>query len=94
LGGSSVVRIDDYLHQKSTLTLEQLVEEISLPKSNVLIFHTEDGSMIAARPSGTEPKIKFYLSVRAPRPAGSSAEAVQAHLEARIEHLLKDLGVA
>lgn len=94
LGGSSVVRIDDYFHQKSTLTLAQLVEEISLPKSNVLIFHTEDGSMIAARPSGTEPKIKFYLSVRALRPAGSSAEAVQAHLEARIEHLLKDLGVA
>ena len=94
LGGSAVVRIDDYLHQKSTRTLEHLVEEISLPKSNVLIFHTEDGSMIAARPSGTEPKIKFYISVCEPRPEGSSAEQTQSVLEQRIQHLIKDLGIA
>lgn len=94
LGGSTVVRIDDYLHQKSTRTLEHLVEEISLPKSNVLIFHTEDGSMIAARPSGTEPKIKFYISVCEPRPEGSSAEQTQSVLEQRIQHLIKDLGIA
>ena len=94
LGGSTVVRIDDYLHQKSTRTLEHLVEEISFPKSNVLIFHTEDGSMIAARPSGTEPKIKFYISVCEPRPEGSSAEQTQSILEHRIQHLIKDLGIA
>lgn len=94
LGGSTVVRIDDYLHQKSTRTLGQLVEEISLPKSNVLIFHTEDGSMIAARPSGTEPKIKFYISVCEPRPEGSSAEQTQSVLEQRIQHLINDLGIA
>ena len=94
LGGSSVVRIDDYLHQQTTHILENQVHKLSLPKSNVLIFHTEDGSMIAARPSGTEPKIKFYLSVCEPRPEGSTAEETHSILEQRIQHLIKDLGIA
>jgi phosphomannomutase len=49
--------------------------EMSIPKSNVLIYYTEDGSKYVARPSGTEPKIKFYISVN------TTLEAVEDFVE-------------
>lgn len=61
---SKVVRMDDYLSSVSKDLVTGEEKPIDIPKSNVLIFYTEDGSKIAARPSGTEPKIKFYFSVK------------------------------
>ena len=62
IGGTLVVSIEDY---QTSIKSENGVETtIDLPKSNVLKYYLEDGSWIAARPSGTEPKIKFYFSIR------------------------------
>ena len=63
LDGSRVIRVEDY-DVRSAIGSDGQRSDLDLPKSNVLIFHTADGSKIAARPSGTEPKIKFYISVQ------------------------------
>ena len=63
IAGSKVVKMDDLSKSETTDFLKQETLSLNLPKSNVLIYYTEDGSKIAARPSGTEPKIKFYISV-------------------------------
>lgn len=63
IAGSAVVRIEDYSKNEAITVSEGTVSQLRIPLSNVLIFYTEDGSKIAARPSGTEPKIKFYISV-------------------------------
>jgi len=63
IAGSKVVRMDDVSKNETTDFINQKTTALNLPKSNVLIYYTEDGSKIAARPSGTEPKIKFYISV-------------------------------
>lgn len=63
IAGSKVVRIEDYLIGVSTNLNTNISSSLEVPKSNVLIYYTEDGSKVAARPSGTEPKIKFYISV-------------------------------
>ena len=62
VAGSKVVWIEDYNTStaKNVITGEE--KAIDIPKSNVLIYETEDGTRIAARPSGTEPKVKFYIS--------------------------------
>ena len=63
INGQRVIMVEDYQSSiaKNLLSGEELTMDI--PKSNVLIYYTEDGSKICARPSGTEPKIKFYISV-------------------------------
>ncbi|WP_310994133.1 phospho-sugar mutase [Aequorivita marina] len=63
IAGNKVVRLDDVLKNETTDFNTQQTSALNLPKSNVLVYYTEDGSKIAARPSGTEPKIKFYISV-------------------------------
>ena len=63
IAGQKVVRIEDYQKSESRDLVNNSIIQIDIPKSNVLIFYTKDGSKIAMRPSGTEPKIKFYLSV-------------------------------
>ena len=63
IAGQKVVRIEDYQKSESKDLVNNSTILIDIPKSNVLIFYTEDGSKIAMRPSGTEPKIKFYISV-------------------------------
>lgn len=63
LGGSKVVTIKDYLSSEEKHIATGDTTEMGLPKSNVLQFIMEDGSIVSARPSGTEPKIKFYCSV-------------------------------
>ena len=60
---SKVIKIEDYASGDSKNTEDGSVKALTIPKSNVLIYYTEDGSKIAARPSGTEPKIKFYINV-------------------------------
>ena len=63
IAGQKVVRIEDYQKSESRDLVNNSIIQIDIPKSNVLIFYTKDGSKIAIRPSGTEPKIKFYISV-------------------------------
>ncbi len=68
IAGEKVVLVEDYQSSKAFhygLT-DTEVKELEVPKSNVLIYYTENGTKVAARPSGTEPKIKFYISVNAP----------------------------
>ena len=62
-GSIPVTRIEDYLSRKRIYVLEEKYETIDLPKSNVLKYYLKDGSWVAVRPSGTEPKIKFYFGV-------------------------------
>jgi len=64
INGSNVVLIKDYKEQLTKNLVTDSTEKIDLPKSNVLQFFTADGSKITARPSGTEPKIKFYFGVK------------------------------
>lgn len=64
INGSKVVLIKDYKEQTAKNLVTNTSEKIDLPKSNVLQFFTADGSKITARPSGTEPKIKFYFGVK------------------------------
>lgn len=91
LGGSQVVTVKDYLNGKTTDLPAATSEELLFTVSDVLQFITEDGSIISARPSGTEPKIKFYCSVNAPLPDKSSYHQVDEKMETKIGQILKDL---
>lgn len=93
LGGAAVVQLLDYELRKSTDLTSGATEAISLPKSNVLQFLLADGSKISARPSGTEPKIKFYFSVNAPLDSAENYHAVNALLDERIKAIISDLKV-
>jgi len=81
IAGSKVVRLDDVLKDTSVDFVSGTTSSLNLPKSNVLIYYTEDGSKIAARPSGTEPKIKFYISVRTSE-KGSTEVILQKKIDA------------
>ena len=74
---------------KNIITGEETV--IDMPKANVLIFYTEKGTRIAARPSGTEPKIKFYFSVNGPCDTIENAEQTEDNLDAKIQRIIKEL---
>ncbi|HTN37521.1 MAG TPA: phospho-sugar mutase [Arachidicoccus sp.] len=93
LNGSKVAQLLDYQLQigKNLDSGEQW--KIDLPKSNVLQFMLEDGSKISARPSGTEPKIKFYFSVNTSLKNKDDFEKELAGLEKKIESIIKDLNV-
>ncbi|MFZ1523555.1 MAG: phospho-sugar mutase [Saprospiraceae bacterium] len=93
LGGNTVVTLKDYKSAVSKNMLTSVSEKIDLPSSNVLQFFTEDGSIITARPSGTEPKIKFYCSVKAVLPSKDQFEEVEQALETKLTSMLKDLGI-
>ena len=62
-----------------------------MPQSNVLIFLTENGTRIAARPSGTEPKIKIYLSVNTPIDAIENEDATKKQIDAKISRIIEEL---
>jgi phosphomannomutase len=91
LGGSKVVSIEDYQSSESNDLIAGHKSVIDIPKSNVLIYYTEDGSKIALRPSGTEPKIKFYISVNANLNNINNVEQVEQVLENKIDDILKDM---
>ena len=91
LDGSPVVRVDDYNDASSLDTRSGKITAIDLPKSNVLVYTTADGTRLAARPSGTEPKIKFYVSVNAPLGKTEDYPAVHSELEAKIDRVLAPL---
>ena len=93
LGGDDVVRVDDILTGESKDLATGHTHPIDLPSSNVLQFITRSGSKISARPSGTEPKIKFYFSVRKDWDASLSMDAQQKILFATIERIKEDLNL-
>ena len=93
INGQRVVMLEDYKKSiaKNLLTGEE--ETLNIPKSDVLIYYTEDGAKIAARPSGTEPKIKFYVSVNAPLDSVANAVKTEAVLDEKIKNILIDLNI-
>ncbi len=96
IAGEKVVLVEDYQSSQAT-RFHQATPEVSqldIPKSNVLIFYTENGIKVAARPSGTEPKIKFYMSVNTELSAPQDFEAVSAELSQKIEAIKTDLKLA
>ena len=88
-----VVQINDYEQRKSHDVIKGTVSDIALMKSDVLQFILEDGSKISVRPSGTEPKIKFYFSVNAKLESANKFEDTQAMLDKRIDGIIKDLKI-
>ena len=93
VNGSKVIRVEDY--QLSVIKDFSTGKEtsIDIPKSNVLIYYTEDGSKIALRPSGTEPKIKFYISVNTTLDNMAAFKSTEQKLETRIDAILKDMNL-
>jgi len=91
LGGSQVVSMKDYQTSKEKNIATREVTDIDLPKSNVLQFITEDGAIISVRPSGTEPKIKFYCSVNTKLMSLDDYAQVAATLDRRIQVMIEAL---
>lgn len=91
VNGSKVVRLEDYELSVSKNMLTGEKSNIDIPKSNVIIYYLEDGSQVALRPSGTEPKIKFYVSVNMPLKSIAAFRETEALLDAKAEAILKDM---
>jgi len=92
INNSAVVLIKDYLKQTEFDFEKHTEQKINLPKSDVLQFFLKDGSKISVRPSGTEPKIKFYFSVREDFKDAKKFDEMNAFLDKRIDGIIKDLG--
>ena len=92
--GSPVVEIKDYLSLEQTDLRTGEKSPIVQDRSNVLQFFTEDGTKVSVRPSGTEPKIKFYFGVCAPLCCVDKFYEVQEQLDAKIEAIKKEMGLA
>lgn len=96
LAGEEVLELRDYQERKRTVFPSEKTEDIALPSSNVIQFVTSAGSIVTARPSGTEPKIKFYFSVcMSPEELAKKNDYGQAkkELESRIVRLKAALGI-
>lgn len=93
INGSKVVLIEDYQSSVARNMIAGEEKTIDIPKSNVLIYYTEDGSKIAARPSGTEPKIKFYVSVNTKLASVEEFEKAEQELRNRIDNIISELGI-
>ena len=91
LNGTAVTQLLDYELRKAHDFSTGKVSEISLPKSNVLQFILADGSKISARPSGTEPKIKFYFSVNGKLNSAADYEKTEKSLNEKIQGIIRDL---
>lgn len=93
INGSAVVELLDYQLQKGKNVQTGEEWTISLPKSNVLQFILADGSKISARPSGTEPKIKFYFSVNTKLNSAAEFDKVHEQLNQQIQGIIADMGL-
>lgn len=93
VNGSKVVKIEDYESATSKNLETGESTTIDIPKSNVIIYYTEDGSQIALRPSGTEPKIKFYVSVNSKLDSFENFKAMENALDTKAETILKDMNL-
>ncbi|HLV45790.1 MAG TPA: phospho-sugar mutase [Flavobacterium sp.] len=86
-----VVMIEDYQTSVAKDLMNGGDYPISIPKSNVLIYYLEDGSKICARPSGTEPKIKFYFSVSEPLESIEKVKETEQYLDEKIRRIIEDM---
>jgi len=91
IDGEQVVSLSDYQASTVKNLITGAVTTLDLPKSNVLIYQTANGTRIAARPSGTEPKIKFYFSVNTSLDAKENALKIEADLDAKIQRIIKEM---
>ncbi len=93
IGGSKVIAIKDYKSLKET-DADGMVKDLDMPEtSNVLQFYTEDGTKISVRPSGTEPKIKFYIEVKGNMGCPNCYDSVYAESVQKVEAVKKSLGI-
>ena len=88
ISGQRVVMVEDYKASTAKNLLSGEEEVLTMPKADVLIYYTEDGSKICARPSGTEPKIKFYISVNAELDSVENFTKVEAELNDKIKSII------
>jgi len=93
IDGEKVATLADYEESVLKDIRTGTETKIELPKSNVLIYETENGTRIAARPSGTEPKIKFYFSVNAPLDSKENAVTVETALDVKIQRIIKEMNL-
>jgi phosphoglucomutase len=93
IAGAEVIQLLDYELQKGKNLNTGEEWEIKLPKSNVLQFLLADGSKISARPSGTEPKIKFYFSVHDKLKSAVEFDEVTNSLNQKIEKIIADMNL-
>jgi len=91
IDGEKIESLCDYQASTKKDIITGEVTNIDLPKSNVLIYQTTSGTRIAARPSGTEPKIKFYFSVNSSLDAIENAATVEAELDAKIQRIITEM---
>ncbi|NPA43526.1 MAG: phospho-sugar mutase [Chlorobi bacterium] len=94
ISGEKVVRIEDYLKGEiRNLTTGRTEPITEIPRSNVLIFYTDRQTKVALRPSGTEPKIKFYISVNTDLPSKAAYPEKDRELAEKIRAIVKELGI-
>ena len=91
INGQRVIMVEDYQNSTARNLLTNETEMLFIPKSDVLIYYLEDGSKICARPSGTEPKIKFYFSVNTAIESLDEIPAAQAHLDTKISNIITEM---
>ena len=93
IDGQRVVCIEDYDNSTSRNMFSGEIETLNIPQSNVLIYYLEDGSKICARPSGTEPKIKFYFSVNTTLDSVENAKSVEIELDEKIKNIIAGMNL-
>lgn len=93
INGEKIVLIEDFQTSVAKNLQDHSESKLEVPKSNVLIYYTEQGTKIAARPSGTEPKIKFYISVNSDLDSVENFEEVNKQLKQKIANIKSDLQV-
>ena len=93
INGSKLLKISDYTTLEERDFMTGKTSKLNYPKSDVMQFFTEDGSKISARPSGTEPKIKFYFSVSQPVKNESELKQAETLLSQRIQGIINDMGL-
>jgi len=91
INNQRIVLIEDYQNSTAKNMFTNKVEPINLPKSNVLIYYLEDGSKICVRPSGTEPKIKFYFSVNKSLNSIENAIIIEEDLDIKIKNIIASM---
>ena len=91
INGQRVIMVEDYQNSTAKNLLSNETETLAVPKSDVLIYYLEDGSKICARPSGTEPKIKFYFSVHVSIESLDEISAAEAILDTKIKNIISEM---
>ena len=91
INGQRVIMVEDYQNSTARNLLSKDTQTLHIPKSDVLIYYLEDGSKICARPSGTEPKIKFYFSVNVAIESISEIPTADAFLDNKIKNIISEM---